>query len=132
MKEVKTLVDEEGNRFEIVVEKEESMVKRIANDIRDGAKQTFDFCKKHPFITISAFLALVDGTCKVTNTVTHARNARIREKECTQKSEKHYDRSNRIWYDLDRPMTNNEKLEFSRRKESGESDGEILRDMNLI
>lgn len=132
MKEVKTMIDEEGNRFEIVVEKDESWFKRTGRGIGEAVNNVVDFCKKHPIITLMAIGTVVDGTCKITNSVAHARNAKVRAIECTSRTEKHYDRSNRIWYDLDRPMSNNEKLEFSRRKESGESDGEILRDMNLI
>lgn len=132
MKEVKTIIDEEGNRFEIVVEKDESWFKRTTRSIGDGVKSVADFCKRHPLIALGALATIVDGTCKVTNSVAHARNAKVRSIECKSRTERHYDKSNRLWYDLNRPMTNSEKLEFSRRKADGESDGDILMDMNLI
>lgn len=132
MKEVKTMIDEEGNRFEIVVEKDESWFKRTGRGIGEAVNNVVDFCKKHPIITLMAIGTVVDGTCKVTNSVAHARNAKVRSIECKSRTERHYDKSNRLWYDLNRPMTNSEKLEFSRRKADGESDGDILADMNLI
>lgn len=43
-----------------------------------------------------------------------------------------YDRSCDIWYDLKRPMTNNEKIEFAQRRKRGEDVLSILKDMKLV
>jgi beta-galactosidase beta subunit len=43
-----------------------------------------------------------------------------------------YDRSLGYYYNLKRPMSGTEAMEFSQRKKRGESTGDILRSMNLL
>jgi len=43
-----------------------------------------------------------------------------------------YDRSLGYYYNLKRPMSGTEAMEFSSRKKRGESTGDILRSMNLL
>ena len=43
-----------------------------------------------------------------------------------------YDRSLGYYYNLKRPMSGTEAMEFSNRKKRGESTGDILRSMNLL
>jgi hypothetical protein len=43
-----------------------------------------------------------------------------------------YDRSLGYYYNLKRPMSATEAMEFSQRKKRGESTGDILRSMNLL
>ena len=132
MKEIKIFEDELGNRYEIPVEKDTNWFKRAANKVENGFKAVGTFVKEHPVIAFMMLSTAVKGGCEITNTISRAKNAQTKSIDCNARDEKHYDRKNRIWYDLRRPMTNSEKLEFSRRRSEGETDGEILSDMNLI
>lgn len=133
MKEIKIFEDENGNRYELPVEEDkENWFKRTASKVGDGFKAVGTFVKDHPVIAFMMLSTAVKGGCEITNTISRARNANTKTIDCSARNEKHYDRRNRIWYDLRRPMTNSEKLEFSRRRSEGESDGDILMDMNLI
>ena len=132
MKEIKIFEDELGNRYEIPVEKEDNWFKATANKVGNGFKAVGNFVKEHPVIAFMMLSTAVKGGCEITNTISRAKNAQTKAIDCSARDEKHYDRKNRIWYDLKRPMTKSEKLEFSRRRADGEMDGEILDDMNLI
>lgn len=132
MKEIKIFEDEHGNRFEIPVEKDTNWFKTATNKVGDGLKAVGNFVKEHPVIAFMMLSTAVKGGCEITNTISRAKNANTKAIDCSVRDEKHYDRKNRIWYDLKRPMTKSEKLEFSRRRADGEMDGEILDDMNLI
>lgn len=132
MKEIKIFEDELGNRYEVPVEKDTNWFKQAADKVGNGFKAVGTFVKEHPVIAFMMLSTAVKGGCEITNTISRAKNAQTKAIDCSARDEKHYDRKNRIWYDLRRPMTNSEKLEFSRRKADGESDGEILSDMNLI
>ena len=132
MKEIKIFEDELGNRYEIPVEKDTNWFKTATNKVGDGFKAVGNFVKEHPVIAFMMLSTAVKGGCEITNTISRAKNAQTKAIDCSARDEKHYDRKNRIWYDLKRPMTKSEKLEFSRRRADGEMDGEILDDMNLI
>lgn len=132
MKEIKIFEDELGNRYEIPVEKDTNWFKQAADKVGNGFKAVGTFVKEHPVIAFMMLSTAVKGGCEITNTISRAKNAQTKAIDCNARDEKHYDRKNRIWYDLRRPMTNSEKLEFSRRRSEGETDGEILSDMNLI
>ena len=53
-------------------------------------------------------------------------------REDYHRNRQQYDRSADVWYDLKRPMTNTEKIEFAQRRRKGESVLDILKDMKLI
>ena len=115
--------------FEESKDKAKRAGRRVKTWFSDRAYDIKMFCNNHPEETLGlVFLTVgVIGKC-----VTKSKKAKALEKEEELKEEYCYDRSLGHYWRLRRKISNDEWLEINRRKNEGESLGEILEQLRLL
>lgn len=110
---------------EIKKEEFKKKVKEKADKICTSAKEFWDNNKE----AIVVLTPIIFSGISMMN-----KSARRREekKEEERRERRVYDPSMGDWWDLKKPLTNNERLELERRVADGELRGDILRDMGKL
>lgn len=98
---------------------------RFIFDRKEDGKKAWKWVKENQTFVMMMTPVILEGVLTVGKSVSR-RNEKI------QLERKIYDRSNGHSYHMRRSLSNDEWLEFDRRKASGESVGEILLDMKAI
>lgn len=137
MKEIKRFVDENGNEFEVEIElTTKDKIKRKVNDICSGTKKvvagTVEFVKENPIVCIIGLAVVTKAIGSVAGSYSRVVNANTAKQALNERHRTIYDNRNGVTYRIRRQMTNDESLEFSKRRGYGEDVGEILSDMGLI
>lgn len=103
--------------------------RRVKTWFSDRAYDVKMYCFNHPeeALGIGCLTLVVIG-----NVVTKTKKAKALEKEEELKEEYCYDRSLGHYWRLRRKISNDEWLEINRRKNEGESLGEILEQLRLL
>lgn len=116
-----------------VIDEDGKVVNMKWQEFKWKAKQKFDaakeWCVENKEITAAAISALIGGTFEI---IKIASKADAREEEKELKELYIYDRSMGHYWKLRRKLTNAEYREIERRRQDGESIGEILESMRVL
>ena len=110
---------------EQIKEKLNTQKENIITKLKDKGNALLNWSIDHP-IQASFLIALVGRACK------GAMRERRNHIEDTRRQMREYDPSLGLYYDLRRSLTNKEKLELSKRHQSGESIGDILQSFRVL
>lgn len=104
-------------------------MERFSYDVKMKMDRFGNWCKQNPQFAVSLGIGVLSAAVGIAKTA--ARSAETKEIK-QRRLRSVYDRSKGHYYDMKRIPKPKEWEEIDRRKDDGESYGEILRDMNLI
>ena len=106
----------------------QAKAKRACKNTREGIKNLITWSAEHPMeasAIATGVTTVVAGTTKVIK-----KAAKTRAEE--ERMRRYYDPKTYNWVTCRRELTGKEKIEFSRRRENGESVTRILESMGLV
>lgn len=101
-------------------------IEELKDKAIEAGKKALLWAEAHPLESILIVTGVTTSAAKTISSFTKRRT------EVTCRERYTYDPTLGIYYKLNRRMTNNEKVIYSRRLSSGESRADILRSMHLI